>query len=66
MAKAYNVALWDDKNCSKIDCGGGSFLVVQWLGFGAFTTVAQDSIPGLGTEIPHQATAHHSPKKDKK
>ena len=29
--------------------------MVGWLGFSACTAVAPGSIPGLGTEIPHQA-----------
>ena len=30
---------------------GGSSLVVQWLGYGAFTSRALGSIPGQGTKI---------------
>ena len=37
---------------SKNPRSGGSSLEVQWLGFGAFTAVAQGSIPGQGTKIP--------------
>ena len=29
----------------------GTSLAVQWLGLGAFTAVAQGSIPGQGTKI---------------
>ena len=43
------------KTSSKLK--GGNSLVVQWLGLGAFTVVAQGSIPGWGTKIP-QITGH--------
>ena len=32
----------------------GPFLMVQWLGLGAFCAVGRDLIPGLGTKIPLQ------------
>jgi len=35
----------------------GNFLVVQWLGHGAFTAEGLCSIPGQGTKIP-QTTCH--------
>ena len=35
----------------------GNFLVVQWLGFGAFTAVGPGSVPGRGAKIP-QAKQH--------
>lgn len=34
----------------------GCSLVVQWLGSGTLATVALVSTPGLGTDIPRQAT----------
>ena len=42
----------------------GSFMVVSWLGLGAFTAIL-GSIPSLEMEILHQAVAHHGKKKIK-
>ena len=44
----------------------GSSLVVSWFRCGVFTAAALGLIPGLGTEIPHQATAAVKKKKKEK
>ena len=43
------------KTSSKLK--GGNSLAILWLGLGAFTAVAQGSIPGWGTKTP-QVTGH--------
>ena len=44
----------------------GSSLVVSWFRCGVFTAAGLGLIPGLGTEIPHQARAAVKKKKGKK
>ena len=44
----------------------GSSLVVPWFRCDVFTAAALGLIPGLGTEIPHQARAAVKKKKEKK
>ena len=43
----------------------GNSFTVQWLGLGAFTPVAQGSIPGWGTKIWQAAQCSQKKKMDK-